>query len=72
MSELFDNAKFGDKFKTRDGKLAIYDRCTAWSVDKPHILLVEDYGISSYSENGSYNSGEEFQFDIVSRWEESE
>lgn len=73
---IFDKAKFGDKFKTRDGRMAVYIshfyeefRCfeehginhKLWIKDYSCPLRFYDDGKADFPNDGMY---------IVSRWEE--
>lgn len=77
MENIFENAKFGDKFKTRDGRMAIYHKCI-WN--DCHLLLLEaEDNVLDYFGNGNvvYEFSEKVKRqdqddDIVSRWETSE
>ncbi len=66
MTSIFENAKFGDKFRTRAGRMAIYQNGN----DEFHHLflsscdiLVDSYGYLNCKE---FPSG----LDIVSEWQE--
>lgn len=64
---IFKDVKFGDKFKTRDGILAIY-----WGkVCNDHRLITENLNYSIIvNDEGLMADGEIFAKDIVSRWED--
>lgn len=65
MENMFENAKFGDRYRTRDGKLAIFvNRATRHTV----TLLTEKFGPEHYRSDGSNVYDRES--DIVGRWEE--
>lgn len=70
-NNIFDNAKFGDRFKTRDGRMAVY-RVSSQTIggEDAHFLIV-DKSITecAFSDNG-LNIGHNHDLDIVSRWEE--
>lgn len=70
MANIFENAKFGDKFRTRDGRMALY---ISGGLNL-HILYVEGedepddfdrHGLFYYSYGGKLTS-----FDIIGKWEE--
>lgn len=72
MENIFENAKFGDKFKTRDGRMTIYLKYWEFG-DFPYDLIIDDeWGPleSSCMSNGFFNADSESPYDIVSRWEE--
>lgn len=65
MSNLFDGAKIGDKFKKNDGEMAVYVSYDAnyhihSLYDEKYSILVNDDGTSIHTN----------WIDIVSRWEE--
>lgn len=81
MENIFENAKFGDKFKTRDGRLAIYNYSPSCLIrgEKYHDIIIEGEGMSYHfldKNNGMINTQEKEDvdyttcIDIVSRWEE--
>lgn len=58
MKNIFENCKFGDRFKTRDGKVAYYGRYD--EKEDKHFLMVNDF------ENDyilCHNDGHVFHFD---------
>lgn len=60
MKNIFENAKFGDMFKTRNGRRALF--CTA---SRGVLCFVEDCGLIPYHPNGiSYGAS---SADIVGR-----
>lgn len=64
---MFENAKFGDKFRTRDGRMAIYN---GRRIDD-HWLIVERHPFNTIR----FNSKGMFSriitpIDIVGKWEE--
>ena len=66
MANIFENAKFGDKFVTRDGRIAIY----AYKHEGRHYLIVEYYEhIFSWNDNGVSDAPVQ-KLDIVSEWQE--
>lgn len=67
MEDLFKNAKFGDKFKTRDGRKAIYN---GRSIDR-YWLIVEQHpwNLIGFDSCGRH-SGLEEDIDIISEWQE--
>lgn len=64
---IFENAKFGDKFRTRDGRMAIYN---GRSIDR-YWLIVErhPWNIIGFNSCGRH-SGLEEDIDIISEWQE--
>lgn len=74
MSNIFENAKFGDRFITRDGRIAVYvSYCESLMGDFYHYLLVENStykGTIPYYDNGKAVK-EKDCFDIVPIWEGS-
>lgn len=63
--DIFENAKFGDKFITRDGRMAIYIQ----SIDGGHRLLSQQFP-SGYTvlTNGRFFGDSKREYDIVGRW----
>ena len=74
MENIFENAKFGDKFVTRDGIMAIYLGFLEGVGFTCAIKLENEYQLCDYYYNGRWNehnhSGEN-SLDIVGRWQES-
>ena len=74
MENLFASAKFGDKYCTRDGRMAIYIKPNYY-LEKPdgsHWMILEHSLITSrYSKCGSLIGSDKCSHDIVSRWVES-
>lgn len=71
MEEIFKNAKFGDKFRTRDGRMVIF-HCKDRLYSDSYSFFNED-DIFSYSikGNGRYlGLDKEHKLDIISRWED--
>ena len=75
---IFEAARRGDKFRTRNGELAIYLGSTD---DRTSYLIYEDNQIRTvFNDTGCYNylvcfaNPDEYllPIDIVSRWEDSE
>jgi hypothetical protein len=63
---IFENAKFGDKFRTRDGRRAIY----GFTVDERHILIVEDFSaVFRFDDSGVSNYPND-KIDIVGKWQD--
>ena len=63
MSNIFEGAKFGDAFKTKDGRKAIYHYYEYW-----HYLITDDGGDICCGDDGSDTKND---FDnIVGRWDE--
>lgn len=70
MENIFENAKFGYKFKTRDGRLAIYTRK---AVDGLHYLVPEGSSFTyGYNDDGTLSSKVDSGFDIVSKIDEQQ
>lgn len=68
MENIFEHAKFGDKFKTRDGRIAIYARK---AVDGFHYLVPEGSSFTyGYNDDGILSSKVDACFDIVSKAEQ--
>ena len=64
---IFENAKFGDKFRTRDGRKAIYN---GRSIDR-YWLIVERHPWNMIGFNScGRHSGLEEDIDIISEWQE--
>lgn len=72
MENLFASAKFGDLFKTRDGRRAVF---VNWDGMMQHAFIyveerdIEFYGEEMYNLDGITASGSTLH-DIVSRWVE--
>ncbi len=67
-STLFKNAKFGDKYRTRDGRMAVYI-----ARGKGHLLIFEGHeDVYTFSDAGSFYGDEESKYDIISRWKDTE
>ena len=63
-SEIFKNAKFGDKFLTRCGDIVLY---VGYHYDNARIYI-EGEGERIYNgKNGEYQEGKGHPFDIVAR-----
>lgn len=73
MSNIFENAKFGDKFQTRDDRMALF---VGWDGEMKHAFLyikeggMQFYGEAEYNLDGTVFLGGSSQCDIVSRWKE--
>lgn len=68
MKNIFENAKFGDKFKTRDGRMALYLENAA-TYGKHQLAidgLAEVFYLISCDDSGICKQNTDF--DIVSRW----
>lgn len=64
MENIFENAKFGDRFKTRDGKTAIFSRELTGS----YFLIIEGSSFTwAYNSNGELATKIDAGMDIVSR-----
>ena len=75
-SNLFDGARFGDRFLTKDGQVAIYQskmECgssggTSWSGRTLHNLMTDDRVYSVYDDGKSVMDGKKTDaYTIVSR-----
>lgn len=72
---IFEGAKFGDKFLTRDGRIALYlHECTRiFGKDCGHHLVIFT-DADAYASNGKLwcdkDLKEESEYDIVSRYQE--
>ena len=67
MKNIFEGAKFGDKFKTRDGRTAIY----AQAIEGHHYLIPEKSSFTyGYNDDGTLDSKIDVGFDIVSKIDE--
>lgn len=67
---MFESAKFGDRFRTSDGRLAIYGAPYV-DVDGYHWLFFEiENGVAYdyFDNNGVVNSVSVTEFSIVGRW----
>lgn len=67
MSNIFENAKFGDKFRTRDGRMAIY-----WVKAEPdyNALILDDCEVICNNEGKEIHYFASCNMDIASRWQE--
>lgn len=75
MSNMFENAKFGDKFITRDGRKAIVINLTKHLQGITMALTIEgdkDAFYRFYHEDGTAKkeAGDTDAVDIVSKWKE--
>lgn len=77
MSNIFENAKFGDKFVTREGKMAIYvakheDRgyYSGVSTEISHTYALENRCTVHWCNDNGINLSFIEDFDIVGRWKE--
>lgn len=70
---IFQNAQFGDRYQTRDGRMAIYYQC--FNEEKGYHLLViepskdELTDFRSYKEDGTYLYGDRYADDIITKIE---
>ena len=71
MKNIFEDAKFGDKFLTRGGQVVVY-----WhykpddEYDMLHYVIFEDGGWAHYRDDGYWDNpfqGKEFDLDIIGR-----
>ena len=63
MSKIFEGAKFGDAFKTKDGRKVIYHYYECW-----HYLITDDGGDICCGDDGSDTKND--CDNIVGRWVE--
>lgn len=77
MKKIFENAKFGKTYKTRDGSKAIFicqrTNSKIWDLTRPYACIVEGYGeIWNYSSDGRLYIGDGFETenDIISEWKD--
>ena len=71
MSNMFKNAVFGDKFKTRDGRLAIYSHNSGDNYS--HWLLIDgEFDLEPFTKSGDHNLEGYMNknLDIISHWED--
>lgn len=69
MENIFEGAKFGDKFRTRDGRMAIF--CGKLPAINLYRIVIEgNLNSSNYSEFGTLNPHAESLYDIIGKWEE--
>lgn len=70
MESIFENAKFGDKFKTRDGRMALYleDAATYGKYQLAIDGLAEVFYLISCDDSGMCKQNTDF--DIVGKWKE--
>lgn len=71
MENIFENAKFGDRFKTRDGRMAVY-RVYSQTLCFEHanFLIVDKEPMEYAFRDNGLNIGHKHEIDIVSRWKE--
>lgn len=69
MKNIFENAKFGDKFRTRDGRMMLYLRKMPDNSDF-HEVLDCYINIERFHSNGQYCERYPLPCDIVSEWQE--
>lgn len=78
---IFENAKFGDKFRTRDGRMAIFAidiRMVKYAsgfgdLENPFLLIIDGEATAiRYYSNGKLYKSDKFkvEIDIISKWEE--
>lgn len=67
-NNIFENAYFGKAYKTRDGRKAVYLKCS----EEIHRLILEDSSIIWSKNDGKTYNGilESSCYDIVSEWQE--
>lgn len=73
MANIFEKAKFGDKFRTRDGRTAVYIKeyySSLWGRNM-HELLIENEGFEDYESDGRADVHDgELPIDIIGKWQE--
>ena len=78
MENIFEGAKFGDKFVTRDGKMALYvnhsynlELMDIGEIEFEEVFL-EDRQIVMVRKDGVFDYEKEIEspFDIVGKWED--
>lgn len=69
MNNIFENAKFGDKFLTRDGRMMLYLRKMPDNNDF-HEVLDSDINIEHFHSNGQYCKEYPLPCDIIYEWQE--
>lgn len=68
MNKIFEGAKFGDKFKTRDGRMAIF----VYSDGIANVCVVKNVrAFWAYTDFGECFAPSTRDMDIVGRWDES-
>lgn len=65
---IFKGAKFGDKFKCRNGKLAVYLKDLGGK-EYHHLLYLEDDGDTTFADDGRYYYDKEDALDVIGRFE---
>lgn len=77
MKNIFENVSFGDVFKTRDGKKAVFIGIAEEVVWSKYVFCyvchIEGLAFGTYyyyNEDGLNFHGVEQDIDIISRWEE--
>lgn len=66
---IFENAKFGDKFRSRDGELNIYVRCFNGELGYHYLLRSDHVAPLPFNDEGSVRFFNK-SLDIVGKWEE--
>ena len=69
MTMMFNNAQFGDLYKTRNGLKAVY----LWGKKGQNSIIVEGYTKPHhYDDDGVWynNYGKENDLDIIEKWNE--
>lgn len=69
MDNIFENAKFGDKFRSRDGKLNIYIRCFNGKEGYHYLLRSDHVSPLPFNDDGSVRFFNKC-LDIVGKWVE--
>lgn len=70
---IFENAKFGDKFRTRDGRMAIFVSQSKYGTATLLVQYLKGYEVFKCNEHGGHpNESESYEscYDIVSEWKE--
>lgn len=72
MNNIFNNAHFGDKFRTKDGRCAVLVNWGQWR-EKVYLYVqerdIEFFGEEEYDLDGSVIKGNH-SHDIIGKWEE--
>ena len=70
QKNIFEGALFGSKWRTRDGRMAIYVGKLS-EARFPYCLIIEgDFATEDFLACGHYRTDEEIDIDIIGPWEE--
>lgn len=69
MDNIFENAKFGDRFRTRDGQMVIYGKRSIFR-EELHWIHSKDNHTYRVYDDGYVSKDKEDDLDIVSLWQE--